>query len=156
MNVINDLRARYNYPIGFSDHSGDIYACLLAAAHGAELFEFHVVFDKEMFGPDSKSSLDLKQLEQLVKGLRQYEVAKQNIIDKDKIDQFDDLKSIFEKSLAVNKNLRSGHVITLEDLEAKKPKGFGIDASLYHGLIGRKLNKSLNRWDFLNTSDIDD
>ena len=43
--------------IGYSDHSGSIYACLAAAALGSKIFEFHVVFDKMMFGPDSSSSL---------------------------------------------------------------------------------------------------
>ena len=33
---ISALRERYNIPVGFSDHSGDIAACLAATALGAE------------------------------------------------------------------------------------------------------------------------
>lgn len=156
LNVISDLIKRYDYPIGFSDHSGDIYACLLAAAHGARLFEFHVVFDKEMFGPDAKSSLDLNQLESLVKGLRQYELSLNHKINKDNNEHFADLKAIFEKSLAVNKDLQAGHILSLADLEAKKPKGFGIDADQFKDLIGKELKRPLKQWDFLNRSDIDE
>lgn len=156
LNVISDLIRRYDYPIGFSDHSGDIYACLLAAAHGARLFEFHVVFDKEMFGPDAKSSLDLNQLESLVKGLRQYELSLNHKINKDNNEHFADLKAIFEKSLAVNKDLQAGHILSLADLEAKKPKGFGIDADQFKGLIGKELKRPLKQWDFLNRSDINE
>lgn len=156
LNVISDLIKRYDYPIGFSDHSGDIYACLLAAAHGARLFEFHVIFDKEMFGPDAKSSLDLNQLESLVKGLRQYELSLNHKINKDNNEHFADLKAIFEKSLAVNKDLQAGHVLSLADLEAKKPKGFGIDADQFKDLIGKVLKRPLKQWDFLNRSDIDE
>src|SRR6056297_1659916 len=53
LNVITELKKRYEMPVGFSDHSGDIYACLAATALGAEILEFHVVFDKRMFGPDA-------------------------------------------------------------------------------------------------------
>lgn len=156
LNVISDLIKRYDFPIGFSDHSGDIYACLLAAAYGARLFEFHVVFDKEMFGPDAKSSLNLDQVESLVRGLEQYQLALSNDINKENNGHFRDLKAIFEKSLAVNKNLQSGHILALDDLEAKKPKGFGIDADQFNDLIGKKLKRPLKQWDFLNLTDIDE
>jgi len=33
-------------------------------------------------------------------------------------------------------------------LEAKKPKGYGIDAADYESVIGRELNKSLVAWEF--------
>ena len=59
LNLIPKLRKRYNVPIGFSDHSGDIFACLAAVSKGAKLIEFHTVFDKKMFGPDSLSSLSI-------------------------------------------------------------------------------------------------
>lgn len=156
LNVIRQLKDRYNLPVGFSDHSGDIYACLLAAAHGAEIFEFHVVFDKEMFGPDVASSLSLNQLEQLVQGLRQYEQALMHPVNKNANGQLKELKSIFEKSLAVNKDLNRGHIIRREDLETKKPKGYGIDASNFKQIIGKTLRKPLKKWDFLNNIDIDD
>jgi N-acetylneuraminate synthase len=39
-------------------------------------------------------------------------------------------------------------------LEAKKPKGYGIDAADYESVIGRELNKSLIAWEFLNHKDI--
>ena len=44
LNVINEMRHRYNCPIGLSDHSGNIYASLAAVALGADLVEVHTVF----------------------------------------------------------------------------------------------------------------
>ena len=61
------LKERFKVPVGFSDHSGDIYACLAATTLGADILEFHVTFDKQMFGPDSKASLTIKQVNSLVK-----------------------------------------------------------------------------------------
>ena len=79
----------------------------------------------------------------------------QNPLDKSSNSQFKELKDIFEKSLAVNKELAAGHVLTFDDLEAKKPKGYGIDASMFESCIGKKLNKKLMQWDFLTQKDIE-
>ena len=67
LHIIKELKARFNISTGFSDHSGDIAACLAATALGAEILEFHVVFDKRMFGPDAKASLEIDEVERLGK-----------------------------------------------------------------------------------------
>jgi N-acetylneuraminate synthase len=120
LNVIGELKNRYNVPVGFSDHSASTEACIAATALGAEIIEFHVVFDKEMFGPDAKASLTMEETSKLVKAIRNLNTALTNPIDKNDNSQFATLKSIFEKSLAVNKDLPKGHKITFADLETKK------------------------------------
>ncbi|MGY5354052.1 N-acetylneuraminate synthase family protein [Wenyingzhuangia sp. IMCC45467] len=154
LNVIQELKNRYKVPVGFSDHSSSTEACIAATALGAEILEFHVVFDKEMFGPDAKASLTMAETSQLVKAVKNINIAMQNPVNKTDNSAFGDLKAIFEKSLAVNKDLKKGDVITFSDLETKKPKGFGILASDYEQVIGKKINKDLNQWDFLNEEDI--
>ena len=150
LNNIDELKKRYNIKVGFSDHSGGIFAPLLVAALGSEIIEFHVTFDKKMFGPDSKSSLDLNEVSMLVKGIKEYEIALKNPIDKNNLSNVDDLKLIFEKSLSVNDNLSKGSIINLQNLESKKPKGKGIDAYNFNRIIGRKINKDLKNVEFLN------
>ncbi len=149
LNVIPLLRERYQLPVGFSDHSGDIYACLAAATMGAEVLEFHAVFDKRMFGPDAPASLTMDQIAQLVRGVRQIEKAMSIPVDKNQNEVFQSLKQIFEKSLAVNKDLPVGHIIQLEDLEAKKPKGFGVPASQFKEVLGKVIIKDIKAWQFL-------
>ena len=154
LNVIQELKNRYNVPVGFSDHSSTTETCIAAAALGAEILEFHVVFDKEMFGPDAKSSLTIKETSDLVKAIKKISKALNNPIDKNDNSKFKDLKQIFEKSLAINKDLEKGHIITFSDLETKKPKGYGILASDYETILGKKLNKDLPKWSFLNDKDL--
>jgi N-acetylneuraminate synthase len=72
-----------------------------------------------------------------------------NRIDKTDNARFSTLKDIFEKSLAVNKNLPAGHILTFNDLEAKKPKGFGISANAFEPVLGKKLKAPMQEWDFL-------
>ena len=154
LNVIAELKQRYNLPVGFSDHSGGIQACIAATALGAELLEFHVVFDKRMFGPDAKASLTIDEVKQLVHAVQQVSTALKHPIDKTDNSKFKGLKEIFEKSLAVNKDLAFGHVLQFEDLESKKPKNIGIPASSYQQVIGQKINRALKAWDFLKEEDI--
>ena len=156
LNVIQELKNRYKVPVGFSDHSSSIESCIAATALGAEILEFHVVFDKEMFGPDAKSSLTFKETSQLVEAVNNIQIALNHPVDKKNNSQFTELKQIFEKSLAVNKNLKAGHILTFSDLETKKPKGYGILASEYEKVIDKKLNKDLNQWSFLNYKDLID
>ncbi len=154
LNVIKELKERYGLKTGFSDHSGDIFACLSAVNHGAEILEFHAVFDKRMFGPDTKSSLTIDEISYLVKGIRQIERAQNVLINKDDNSIYTSLKEIFEKSLSTNKDLPLGHKLTLEDLEARKPKNQGIAATQYREIIGKKLTRSLKQWDFITEQDI--
>jgi len=154
LNVIPELKKRYKVSVGFSDHSSTIETCIAATTLGAEILEFHVVFDKEMFGPDTKASLTIDETITLVKAVKNIETALKNPIDKNDNSKFSDLKQIFEKSLAINKDLKKGHSITFSDLETKKPKGYGILASEYENVLGKKLNKDLSQWSFLNDNDL--
>ncbi|MDC8006296.1 N-acetylneuraminate synthase family protein [Aureisphaera galaxeae] len=155
LNVIAQMKARYDVPIGFSDHSGTVAAGVAAAALGAEILEFHVVFSKDMFGPDVSSSLTIEETKELVESANAIATALQHPINKTDNSTFTDLKRIFEKSLAVNKALPKGHILTFHDLEAKKPKGYGLDASRFQEVIGKALARPLDQWDFLNEADIE-
>jgi len=153
LNVIQELKNRYGVPVGFSDHSSKTATLIAATAVGAEILEFHAVFDKQMFGPDSQSSLTISEIKYLVEAVKEVAQALQNPIDKNNNLNFKGLKAIFEKSLAVNKNLSKGHIITFEDLEAKKPKGYGIEAQDFKDVIGKALKNPKNQWDFLKEED---
>ena len=149
LNVIGELKERYGVPVGYSDHSAKIETCIAAAALGAEILEFHAVFSRNSLGPDASSSLEMEEITQLVEAVRKLETALQHPVDKSDNSNFTELKNIFEKSLAVNKDLKAGQVLRFEDLEAKKPKGFGMEASRFEEVNGKKLNRDLKQWDFL-------
>ncbi len=154
LNLIQEYKDRYNIPIGFSDHSGGTVACLAAANLGAQILEFHVVFDKRIAGPDSTSSITIDQAATLAESVRLIETALKNPVNKTDNSSFSDLKDIFEKSLAINKKLSKGHYLSIKDLETKKPKGRGISVKEYEMVIGKQLNKDLDQWAFLTENDI--
>ncbi|MEM8528555.1 MAG: N-acetylneuraminate synthase family protein [Bacteroidota bacterium] len=155
LNVLADLKKRYpNVRIGLSEHSSRIETSIAAVALGAEILEFHAVFDKRMFGPDASSSLEIDEIKQVVAGVRYVEKMLAHPIDKSDNSAYTGLKKIFEKSLAVNADLAAGHTLTFEDLEAKKPAKMGIAASDFRAVIGRKLKVAKTKYDFLTQTDL--
>lgn len=152
---IPKLKERYGISIGYSDHSSDITACIAATAIGAEMLEFHAVFDKNMFGPDSKASLNIREVSQLVQSVRKLNQSLIHTSDKTDASSYNELKVLFGKSLSVNKNLQAGHMLSLEDLESKKPENRGIAAKDFNAVLGKKLNKALTKWDFITAHDLE-
>jgi len=153
LNVLHELKCRYDVDVGLSDHSGTIFPSLAAASLGAKIIEAHIVFDKRMFGPDASSSLTVEEFKDLVSGVRFIEQMLSNPINKVESDYTSGMKNIFEKSLAVNKDLPAGHVIEQSDLESKKPSKFGVPAYQYEKVLGKTLKRPLLQWDFLNMED---
>jgi len=156
LHLIQELKDKFNLTTGYSDHSGTPTACIAAASMGAEILEFHVVFDKRMFGPDASSSLSIDDVKYLVQAVRQVETAKNNPIQKEITTAHKELKVMFGKSLAVNKNLRMGDTLKVEDLEGKKPGDKGIPAKDFESIVGKKLKKDKNKWEFLNFDEIEE
>ncbi|MFY7666546.1 N-acetylneuraminate synthase family protein [Flavobacterium sp.] len=153
-NVLAEMKSRYQIPIGFSDHSAKSSTGIAAVALGAEILEFHVVFDKELFGPDARASLTFPEVKQLIAGANDVYEALQNPVVKNHTADFNSLKTLFGKSLAVNRDLEQGAVLQESDLESKKPANCGIPAADYKQVIGKKLLRPLKQWDFLTENDI--
>ena len=155
LNIIPQLKKRYpKHRIGLSEHTANIATGLAGVALGAEVLEFHATFDRQMFGPDATSSLTISEIKQLVESVRFIDKSLQNPVDKNDLSPYRDLKKIFEKSLAVSRNLPVGHQIRFEDLEAKKPAGQGIPAAQFESVLGKQLKHPKKKYEFLTTEDL--
>lgn len=151
-----EYKRRFDCPIGLSDHSASIYAGIAAVSLGASVIEAHITFDKRMFGPDAKASLTIDEFAMLTNGIRFVEQARgKGSVDDNGNEDFAALRTIFGRSLAVNQDLPAGHVIDLDNLEAKKPAGSGLPAHDLTEVIGKKLRRAKRRWDFLNKEDFE-
>jgi N,N'-diacetyllegionaminate synthase len=155
LNVLGELEQRFNCPVGLSDHSGEIFACLAAVALGATMLEFHIAFSKQQFGPDAKASLDLVQTKELVRGVMQIQNALKNPINKDEqAKELAHLHRLFTKSVVSARNLEAGRLIQTSDLAVKKP-GTGIPASAISSIVGRRLARAVPRDHFFAEVDFE-
>ena len=154
LNNINLFKERYNCNVGLSDHSSSIFTGIAAASLGINALEVHVTFDKNMFGPDTSSSLTISELKTLIEGVRYIENILNNDVDKNKIAaELKPLKKIFSKSIVYKKDLPKNSIITKSKICFKKP-GNGVDPSDIKKVIGKKLAKDVKSDDLLLMSDL--
>jgi N-acetylneuraminate synthase len=156
LNLIEEYKTLFNCEVGYSDHSGNINSCLAAIALGAEMIEFHVTFDKKMFGPDSNSSIVIKELKELISGIHYIQKIVDNPSGFTPGPELNEMKLIFEKSIALNKDLEKGSIISFCDLESKKPSGMGVNVKDYKMILNKKLVKNKRKNDFLQYDDLSD
>lgn len=143
LNVIQELKKKFNLKVGFSDHSGDPLISYSAITQGADIVEAHVTYDKDIKTFDGTSSLNFKEFEFLTRSIKTFERITKNRVDKKIIPIFlKRNKKLFEKSIFLNKSLFKNHKLSFEDLSFKKPV-IGIHASDYQKCIGKKLKKNI-------------
>ncbi len=155
LNLLTQIRDRYNCPVGLSDHSGQIFAPLAAAALGARLIEVHIAFSKKQFGPDAASSLTVAELATLSQGLSEISRMLSAPTDKDAAAMTRQaMRETFGQSLIVTRSLPLGHKISLSDLGSRKPGNAGIPVSRAEEICGRTLARKIPAFDFLQPQDL--
>ncbi|MDP1611554.1 MAG: N-acetylneuraminate synthase family protein [Sulfuritalea sp.] len=142
LNVIEEMKARYGLPVGYSDHTESCAAAFAAAAMGATVIEKHLTFSRRMYGSDAANAMEPESFTAYCAGLKDIWAMRASPIDKDNIEPFRDMKRIFEKSIVSSRPLKAGQTISMADLCFKKP-GDGISAANYRELIGRAVTKDL-------------
>ncbi len=68
--VMNELKNRFDCPVGYSGHEKGILPSVVAAVLGAEVIERHITLDRTMYGSDQSASLERKGLDLMVKYAR--------------------------------------------------------------------------------------
>lgn len=156
LNVIGELRARYDCAVGLSDHSATIYSGLAAATLGIEILEVHIALSRDMFGPDVIASITPQELRALVDGIRYIECARNHPVDKTVLPDFAvSLRAIFMKSVVAAMDLPAGITLRAEHLAQKKP-GTGIPAQDLPRLLGLRLRRAVSRDALLAPEDLEE
>ncbi len=142
LNVLAEMRARYQVPVGFSDHTLGFAAALAAAALGATVIEKHFTFSRRMYGSDAKNSMEPQDFAVLCGSLHEVWRMAAHPVDKADLRPYAEMKRIFEKSVVTACALKAGTVLARDMLAFKKP-GEGIPAADYAALLGRRLRADL-------------
>ena len=138
LNTIKYLQKNYSqYTIGFSDHTIGISSPLAAVAMGAEIIEKHITLDRRMKGTDQKGSLGADGIYRMVRDIRVLEMSfgKEEIFIEPSVMAS---RVKLERSIATNKNLKKGRMITENDIHLLSP-GDGFKWTEKDKLIGKIL-----------------
>ncbi len=71
LKAMHTLRDKFDLKVGYSDHTQGIHIPFLASALGAKVIEKHFTLDRNLEGPDHKSSLEPNELLEMVTHIRQ-------------------------------------------------------------------------------------
>lgn len=153
LKVIPLMQKRYpKATIGHSDHTSDLVTSYGAVAVGAKILEKHIILDKSIKAPDQKVSLDLNELNQLVKDVRNLEKAlgsekKVNINE-------NPIREWAFRSIVSLRDIEPGETIVQEMIWSKRP-GTGIPSFRMEELIGKSVKNKIKKntlisWEDLN------
>ena len=139
-------------PVGYSDHTVGITACLGAVALGACVLEKHFTTDKNLAGPDHALSANPEEFRALVQSVRRLEAqlgSSQLAPSQTELVQ----RQEFRRSIVASQDLAEGHVITTDDLALKRP-GYGLRARDMPSLVGKKLQHAVHKDDVIQHNDV--
>lgn len=142
--TIRYLQKHYGqYTIGFSDHTIGIAAPIVAVGMGAKIIEKHITIDRGMKGTDQKGSLGPDGVRRMVRDIRLAEhwMGTEDLyIDRSVAAS----KVKLERSIASNKDLEVGHIITEDDIHMLSP-GDGFKWAERTQLIGKTLKTAVSK-----------
>ena len=145
LNNISEMKNRYEskrVSIGFSDHSTGIVMPIAAVALGARAIEKHLTFSRKMYGSDAFNALEPMEFKEMSLGIRSVEIALQNPIDKNNIEDFIENRLIFQKSIVAGRNVAKGESLSLECVKFLKPAS-GLLPSEWKKIMGRRINRNI-------------
>jgi N,N'-diacetyllegionaminate synthase len=134
-----NIKEELGIEIGYSDHTMGIEVPVAAVALGATIIEKHFTLDRTMAGPDHPASLEPGELIEMVKSIRNIDLALGEGL---KIPSESEKKNIeiVRKSIVANRDITKGELFSEENLTVKRP-GTGISPMDWDKVIGKAADR---------------
>lgn len=153
LNVIKTMLDRYpNTIIGYSDHTIGWQCSYAARVMGAMVIERHFTLNPNAKGPDHILSSTPDELKILIDAIRIFEKAQGDGI-KMPVEQELVNRKNNAKSIVINRDIKQGEILSKNHLAIKRP-GYGIEPKKIYDLIGKRVNKDLEKESILSWDDI--
>ena len=152
LNTIPDIKEKFNVVVGLSDHTLGGEVSTASIALGSNIIEKHFILDRNMGGPDSEFSMEPDEFKLMVDSIRNVEKA----LGKVSYELSDKMKANreFSRSLFVVEAIKKGEIVTEDNVRSIRP-GFGLHPKYLKKIIGKKVNKNLEKGIPFNLSFID-
>ena len=143
LKAMETMAKKLGVMIGYSDHTEGIEVPVAAVAMGAKIIEKHFTLDKFMEGPDHKASIEPKELTEMIKQIRNIEMALGSA-DKKIAKVAEKYIAIAKKSVVAREDIAKGVKITEKMLIIKRP-GIGLEPKYIYKIIGKKAKKDIKK-----------
>ena len=134
------IREKLGVAVGYSDHTKGIEIPVAAVAMGATVIEKHFTLDRNLPGPDHRSSLEPDKLKAMVTAIRNIEKAMGDGVKKPSPSEIKNIP-IARKSIVAIKPIKKGKRFSKNNLAVKRP-GTGISPMEWDNIINKRSNKA--------------
>lgn len=133
--------------MGYSDHTLGIEVPIAATALGAKVIEKHFTLDRNMEGPDHKASLEPAELKEMVRCIRNIEMA---LGRSEKIPTESEIKnrSVARKSVVAMEDIQKGDIFTSKNITTARP-GTGVSPMKWYDILGAVAVKDYKAGDLI-------
>jgi N,N'-diacetyllegionaminate synthase len=135
--------------VGYSDHTLGIEVPIAAVALGATVIEKHFTLDRNLPGPDHRASLEPQELEDMVRSIRNIELALGSGIKAPSPSERKN-KPIARKSIVAGRNILKDEILCEDNLAAKRP-GTGISPMRWDEVVGRPAVREYQQDELIET-----
>ena len=119
---------------------------------GAEIIEKHVTLDRNMKGTDQAGSSEPQEMKELVHNIRTFEMSRGRL-DTFKDESTNIASEKLERSLATNKDLKKGSIITFDDIHMLSP-GNGLKWGDLDKVVGKVVINDMSSNTLINKEDL--
>ena len=148
LNAMLTIKNELGFKVGYSDHTLGIEVAIAAVSLGATIIEKHFTLDRSMDGPDHRASLEPDELKDMIKAIRNIELAMGDGVKRPSDSESKNI-IIARKSIIVNKDIKKGDIFSIDNLTTKRP-GYGISAARWNDYIGKISNKNYQKDDLID------
>jgi sialic acid synthase SpsE len=140
LNVIDEYKKIFSFPIGYSDHSTTLISSMAAVAKGAIIVEKHFTVNKKFEGPDHFYSLEKKEFKEMVKNIKKIQLMLGN---NTKYPLVNELKYCRRKGIYAKININKNDKISLTNTLLKQPQTKSISSKYSKYIVNFKLKKNI-------------
>ncbi|MCF7907794.1 MAG: N-acetylneuraminate synthase [Candidatus Omnitrophica bacterium] len=148
LKAMQTMSQKLNVPIGYSDHTLGSDVALAAVAMSAVVIEKHFTLDRNLSGPDQKSSLEPAEFKDLVERIHKIKLALGDG-DKKPASSEANVASVARKSLVAGCHIKAGTMLSEGLITIKRP-GTGLAPSMASSLVGRKAKVDIPKDELLS------
>jgi len=152
LRCIQTMARAYKLPVGFSDHTKGVEIAIAAVAVGACIIEKHFTLDRDLPGPDQRTSLLPCELKAMVQGIRNVEKALGSGIKQPTESELPNRISV-RRSIAATRDMPASTVLSSDSLCTLRP-ATGIPPGQLSAVVGRRLRRDVSAGTVLNWSDL--
>lgn len=142
LRTMQNMKETFGVPVGLSDHSMGAVGAVTAVALGASIIEKHFCLDRAIENPDSSFSMNPSEFKQMVKDVRQAEMAIGCVKYGPTRQEMGNLQ--FRRSIFCVKDIKKGEKITRDNVRIIRP-GYGLVPKYYNEIMGQKALQDIRR-----------